>query len=205
MRLSHSQRTLLEKATEHYQNHLQEAVPYLEKRGLNLEDAQRLRLGVVRDPLPGHERFVGRLSIPYITPTGIVDIRFRAIGPEEPKYLGLPGATTHVYNVKALVEADNHISICEGEIDAMTLHLKVGIPAIGVPGANSWKSHYRRLLSDFDTIYVFADGDQAGGDFSKNLAKEMQGVVVLSMPEGEDVNSMYLSKGRNYFIERIAR
>jgi DNA primase len=61
------------------------------------------------------------------------------------------------------------------------------------------------LLSDFDTIYVFADGDQAGGDFSKSLAKEMQGVVVLSMPEGEDVNSMYLSKGRNYFMERIAR
>jgi len=35
-------------------------------------------LGVVVDPLPGHEQFLGRVAIPYVTPSGVVDIRFRA-------------------------------------------------------------------------------------------------------------------------------
>jgi DNA primase len=160
------------------------------------------RLGVVIDPLPGHEQFRGRLAIPYITRSGVVDIRFRALGHEEPKYLGLPGAKTHMYNVRAVMEAENSIAICEGEIDTMVLHYKVGIPAIGVPGANAWKKHYRRMLQDFDTIYVFADGDQPGQDFARSLAREMQGVVTLTLPEGEDVNSIFLQHGKEYFLEK---
>jgi DNA primase len=160
-------------------------------------------LGVVVNPVSGHEQFRGRLSIPYITPTGVVDIRFRSLGPEEPKYMGLPGAKTGMYNVRGIWEALDSIAVCEGEVDALTLHQKVGIPAVGIPGANSWKRHYTRLLQDFETIYVFADGDQPGRDFAKNVAKELRGVVTLEMPEGEDVNSMYLQHGKDYFIKRM--
>jgi DNA primase len=154
--------------------------------------------------LPSQEQFAGRLSIPYITPTGVVDIRFRAMGPEEPKYMGMPGTQTRLYNVEALHTANNFIAVCEGEIDAITLHYKCGIPAVGVPGANSWKPHYSRLLQDFETVYVFADGDQPGTDFAKSLSKEMQNVIILQMPEAQDVNSMYLSSGPEYFVKKVA-
>lgn len=166
--------------------------------------AQQVRLGVVADPLPGQEQFTGRLTIPYITQSGVVDIRFRAMGPEEPKYLGLPSTQTRMYNVRALIEAYDTIAVCEGEIDAITLHYKCGVPAVGVPGVNSWKPHYNRLLQDFNTIYIFADGDQPGIDFAKSLAKELQNVITIQMPEGEDVNSMFLSQGKNYFKEKVA-
>lgn len=169
-----------------------------------METAQRVRLGVVADPLPGHEHLVGRLSIPYLTPTGPVDIRFRAMGPEEPKYIGTAGAQTRLYNVNALHVATDFIAVCEGEIDTITLHYKCGIPAVGVPGVNNWKEHYKRLLSDFETIYVFADGDQPGTNFATSLSKEMSNVIILQMPEAQDVNSMFLVNGADYFRAKVA-
>jgi len=168
-----------------------------------MDDAVTAHLGVVEDPLPSHEGFRGRLCIPYVTPTGVVDIRFRSMGPEEPKYMGLPGTHTRLYNVLSLQHAGDFIAVCEGEIDALTLHLKCGIPAVGVPGANSWKKHYTRILQDFERVYVFADGDQPGSDFAKGLARELNTVITLQMPEGEDVNSMYLKNGYDYFTEKV--
>lgn len=161
-------------------------------------------LGVVADPLPGHERFANRLVIPYVTPTGVVDIRFRSLGPEEPKYLGLPGTQTRLYNVQALGLAGDFIAVTEGEIDAITLWLKCGVPAIGVPGANAWKKHYTRLLHDFEKVYIFADGDQPGSEFAKLVSKEIQNTVILQMPDGEDVNSMFLQVGAGYFQQKLA-
>lgn len=146
---------------------------------------------------------VGRLSIPYVTASGVVDIRFRAIGGEEPKYMGLAGAKTHMYNVRAIEAAASTLCVCEGELDAITLQFAVGLMAVGLPGANSWKTHYRRLLQDFDKIYVFADGDKAGHDFARHLAREVQGVIVVPMEEGEDVNSTYLKYGPEYLKEKV--
>jgi DNA primase len=163
-----------------------------------------LRLGVVVDPLAGQEQFINRLVIPYITPTGVVDLRFRAMGPEEPKYMGMSGTTTRLFNVNALHRAGHSIAVCEGEIDAITLDRMCNIPAVGVPGANSWKPHYGRLLSDFETVYVFADGDQPGSDFAKMLSKEFSSTIVIQMPESEDVNSMFLKYGAEYFIKKVS-
>lgn len=203
MKLSRSQKALLEKATSHYAAHLPLAEGYLAQRGISLEAAEEIRLGVVVDPLAGQENFVGRLAIPYLTPTGPVDIRFRAMGPEEPKYMGMPGTETRLFNVSAIHRAGNFIAICEGEIDAITLDYMCGIPAVGVPGANGWKPHYSRLLSDFETVYVFADGDQPGMDFAKSLSKEFNSVIIVQMSEGQDVNSMFLANGAAYFKEKV--
>lgn len=204
MRLSQSQKASLAKAVSTYKKELHLAEGYLAKRGLSLEDGATVHLGVVAEPLPSHEQYVGRLVIPYVTPTGVVDVRFRSMDNSEPKYMGLPGTSTRLYNVTALQEAGDFIAVCEGEIDAITLHLKCGIPALGVPGANAWKKHYTRILQDFETVYVFADGDQPGSDFAKGLAKELNTVVTLQMPDGEDVNSMYLNVGYDYFRSKVS-
>ena len=133
-----------------------------------------------------------------------MDIRFRSINGEEPKYMGMSGSETRLYNVKAISQATDFIAVCEGEIDAITLTQKCGIPAIGVPGANSWKRHYSKLLQDFERIYVFADGDQPGSDFGKKLAREVQGVIVINMPDGEDVNSIFNKQGAEFFMGKVA-
>jgi DNA primase len=201
---STSQRESLLRAAKYYHSALAEAEDYLAERGITMEAADKARLGVVLDPLTGHEQYVNRLAIPYLTKSGVVDIRFRSLGNEEPRYMGLTGATTRLYNVGAFFRASSYICICEGEIDTITLDYVCGIPAVGVPGVNNWKKHYTRLLSDFDKVFLFADGDNAGYEFSKSLARELSGLVIIQAPEGEDVNSLYKTHGSDYFKEKIA-
>ena len=205
MKQSASQRESLTRAAKYYHNALGQAEEYLAERGIPLGAATRAGLGVVLEPMTGHENYVNRLSIPYVTRNGVVDLRFRSMDASiEPKYMGLPGATTHLFNVGAFFRASSYICICEGEIDTITLDMVCGIPAVGVPGVNNWKKHYTRLLSDFDKVFLFADGDNAGTEFGKSLSRELSNLVVVQMPDGEDVNSMYRSHGMDYFKEKIA-
>jgi DNA primase len=199
---SASQKELLDKATARYAENIYQAEDYLKSRGIPLEVARLAQLGVVAEPEVGHEAFHGRLSIPYITKTGAVDLRFRSLNPAvEPKYMGMTGADTKMYNVLDIDKASDFIGVCEGELDTITLSACVGIPCVGVPGANSWKKHYTRLLADFERVFVFADGDQPGTEFARSLARELP-VTIVQLPEGEDVNSAYVKFGAGYIREK---
>ena len=203
MKQSVSQKELLGKATEKYSQNIYQAEDYLKQRGIPLEIARLARLGVVVEPEVGHEAFIGRLSIPYITKTGVVDLRFRSLNPAvEPKYMGLTGAETKMYNVLDVDKANDIIGVCEGELDTLTMSACVGIPCVGVPGANSWKKHYTRLLADFQRVFVFADGDQPGTEFARSLARELP-VTIVQMPDGGDVNSVYVSEGADFILRKV--
>ena len=203
MKQSQSQKELLGRAAYKYAGNIFQAEDYLASRGISREAARLARLGVVEEPETGHEAFTGRLSIPYITKSGIVDLRFRALNPAvEPKYMGMTGQETRMYNVLDIEKAGDWIAVCEGELDTLTLSAMVGIPCVGVPGANSWKKHYTRLLADFERIFVFADGDQPGREFAASLARELP-VTVVGLPDGQDVNSMFLQEGPDYLREKM--
>ena len=203
MRLSGSQKNFLLQATQRYAAKIELATEYLLSRQLSVEEANIFHLGVVDDPLPGHDAYKGRLAIPYITPSGVVDIRFRAMHNEDPKYMGLVGAKTTMFNTQACFVADKYICVTEGEFDCIMMSVKTMHPTIGIPGANNWKPHYAKILDDFDTVIVLADGDAAGLEFGKKISRELGNVNIISMPEGEDVNSMMIKKGNDWIDERI--
>lgn len=195
MRLSKSQKELLEKATESYALNLQEIVPYLQSRGITEQTAIMFRLGFVREPEMGHEPYVGKLAIPYLTPTGVIDIRFRSLNSDGgPKYMSRPGATTHIYNINALSNDSDVLAICEGELDTVVA-TQAGFSAVGLPGANNWKSFYNRVLADWSKVVLLCDGDNAGREMAKHLSRELDNVFPVFMPEGQDVNDVYLSEG----------
>jgi len=197
-----SQKELLGQASKKYNQNIYQAEDYLRSRGITMEVARLARLGVVVEPEVGHEIYQGRLSIPYVTKSGVVDLRFRSLNPAvEPKYMGLTGADTRMYNVLDIERAGDYIGICEGELDTLTLSACVGIPCVGVPGANSWKKHYSRLLADFERVYVFADGDQPGKEFATSLSRELP-VTIVNFPDGEDVNSYYIKYGADSIREK---
>jgi DNA primase len=50
---------------------------------------------------------------------------------------------------------------------------------------------------------VLADGDAAGLEFGKKISRELGNVNIISMPEGEDVNSMMTKRGSKWIDERI--
>lgn len=213
--LSKEQRQYLERATLQYADNLDDAAGWLEARGLSLEFAASRGLGVVRDPLPGHEGAVGRLAIPYLTDKGPVNMNFRCIEdhnckeiPRHPKYWKRKGSPTNLYGVQSVAWAEDWIVVTEGEIDAM-IWQQIGVPALGIPGAENWKAHWANLLEDFSRVYLAEDGDDAGKDLwiamSEHIDQSNTLVVRMRMPDGEDSNSMYLKAGKDYLLGRIKK
>jgi DNA primase len=208
------QRLSFAQAASQYQRDLAvhiDAQAYLKSRGFTEQVAQQFQLGVVTSPLVGHERYRGRLAIPYLTPAGPVNFRFRCLEQHKcsdavlfvdrktgkpihcQKYLGLEGLETNLYNVGDLKKTGDAVAVCEGELDAITLSMS-GIPAVAVPGASSWKKHYRLCLEDFTRVYAFGDADDAGKSLNKKLIESVRAVPVR-LPKGEDCNSLYLTGG----------
>lgn len=209
-------RESLEQATLLYQQSLDSlcgtrARDYLTERGLHPElVARRYRLGYVDEPAPGHEMMKGRLSIPYLTPAGPVDIKFRCIDDHDckaekcPKYLGIEGGGGWLYNARAVLAAKDCVVITEGEIDAMSVSAIAGIPAVGYPGTSTWQKskHWPRVFAGLDVVVV-ADGDKPGRDAARLVAKSMEGARIAVMPEGEDSNSFLTQFGPDAFRERV--
>ncbi len=203
VRLSKSQRELLAKATENYEKNLGEALPYLVTRGITEATARMFRLGFVANPETGHEIYQGKLAIPYITPSGVIDIRFRSLNNDNgPKYLSRPGATTHIYNIGALTQDSSMLVVCEGEIDTI-IATQVGFTAVGLPGANNWKPYYSRVLDGWDKIMLFCDGDNAGREMAKTISRELDNVFPVFMPDNQDVNDVFLTEGADGLRRRV--
>jgi DNA primase len=206
---SPSTRDFLEQASRIYETALAEspeASEYLETRGLTPESARSFRLGVVVErPPAGHENYVGRLSIPYITRAGIVSIRFRRLPPVEdgPKYLSATNDPPRLYNVLDFFKPSDTIAICEGEIDTQTASALCGIPSVGVQGVENWKPYFRRPFKGYKRVLILADGDPIDAKTGKRPGEELARVILrdleearpVYMPEGEDVNSIVCKYG----------
>lgn len=206
--LSKEQRRFLERATLQYASHLDEAQGVLEARGLEMGLARSSALGVVRDPLPGHEHHTGKLVIPYLTDAGPVNLTFRCLrdhGHEgHGKYVREKGLPGNLYNVQAIAYAEEWIVVTEGELDALIMK-QIGIPALAVPGVEHWKEHWPNVFEDFSRVYLFEDGDSAGEKLWNKMSYELSNVIRVKMPDGEDVNSMFVKSGAEYLINRIKK
>lgn len=205
--LSIVQRKLLDRATVTYQEHLPEAEAYLLGRGIDLEAARSNGLGVVRDPIPGHEHLTGRLAIPYMTPSGPVNMNFRCMADHSckefshPKYIMWTGLEVNLYNVGVLDPAGMSIAVAEGEIDALSSTL-AGIPCVGISGATKWQPHWKKVFEDFTRIYVWQEGDEAGKKFGDRLVTEV-GAIRVPLPDKQDVNSIWVESGKDALRARI--
>lgn len=210
VRLSDSQKSWLERTAQRYHEELTpEVLTYLEGRGIERDAVDGYLLGYVGAPDPMHEPFRGRLSIPFITPTGFVYMRFRCLEDHDcrelghGKYEGPAGAGTHLYNVSALHNADTVIGVTEGELDALVSSCS-GFHAVGVPGAQNWKPFYYRLFDDFERVVILGDGDKAGREFTGKLSANIPGGEAKLMPEGYDVNSFVLEYGPEEFLNYVS-
>lgn len=202
--LSTDARKSLAEATITYYHQVGAIADYLQGRGISGEAALTHHLGYVAEPVIGDDEMRGRLAIPYKTPTGPVDIRFRSVHPDDsPKYLSRAGAQQHIYNVEAFQADSDIICVCEGELDTIIVNTMVGIPAVGMPGANGWKNWYARAFADYRKVFILTDGDQAGRDMGKKIMQAVDVSVIVSMPDGMDANEVYLQEGADGIKKRI--
>lgn len=208
--LSDSQREAAEEATATYQAALtRDAAVYLSARGIDRSVAATFRLGVVSNPFPGHSRFTGFLSIPYLDrERKALTLRFRCLQEHDHrayghgKYMSLPEDPARVYNIKSIHEADDEIHVCEGEMDAITLNV-IGLPAIAIPGAQGWRPHHRRMLAGFSRVWVWGDPDDAGAQFTQKVTNSLRQAKGVRL-QGDDVNTTFIKHGEQALLDLIA-
>lgn len=175
------------------------ATTYLKGRGFDDEAIDYWQLGYVLDPLPGHERFKGYLSIPYLTRAGTVALKFRCIKCEQPceghpKYDSEAGAGTYLFGAQNFWVDSPFICVTEGELDTIACSV-AGLPAVGVSGASKWQKHWQYCFEGYEDVIVLADGDKPGEKLASNVGNACNNSRVITFPPGEDVNSFLVEHG----------
>ena len=131
--LGYEQRNSLESATATFQGALvdsPQAVGYLQGRGIGRDTATQFRLGFVREPLDGFERFVGWISIPYVCAAGhVVGIKFRSLSDDGQRYDIPGGQRTRLFNPAALLATGDIVCVTEGEFDCYSGDTEVLTPS----------------------------------------------------------------------------
>jgi DNA primase len=192
----------LEAAVQYNKDLNEEAINFLAGRGISKEVADQYLLGTIVVPVAGHENYKGWLSIPYLTVMGhCVGFKFRRLDEGKPKYGAPLGQKGHLYNVSDIILTSEYIAVCEGELDTIVASAILGIPAVGVPGVQAWKSHFTRMFTGYGRVYVIGDNDlkddgtNPGAEFSRMVAQEIGNATIVSLPAGMDLNDLYLAKG----------
>lgn len=212
-RLSESQKQFLRQATVSYHASYpgSPAEEYIHSRGLGSDQIkakmETFRLGYVDTPLPGHEGYRGMLAIPYLrwsrsSDWAVVAIRYRRLDDGKPKYLTQSGDRPRLFNTAALLRASPVVAVTEGEIDAITAQM-CGIPAVGVPGAQAWQPWFAEPFAGYQTVYVLADGDEAGSAFANVIGESVPRARIVPCPPGQDVNSFVKAHGPKALLERL--
>jgi DNA primase len=190
------------------------------ERGLDHDTIVQFQLGAVLDANASHEPALGMISIPYLTPAGTVQMRFRrepwGFGP---KYWQTSGSLIRMFNTNLLLDPGRYVYVCEGEMDTMAA-TQAGLPAVGIAGVNGWRNHFYLMLAGFDRVTFLADHDSesdtdegkvkpadwpedkpwepitnAGLKFATKHADALDGGAVIRMPAGHDVNSFLIEHG----------
>ena len=58
------------------------------------------------------------------------------------------------------------------------------------------------MLADWAKVILLCDGDNAGREMAKHLSRELDNVFPVFMPEGQDVNDVYLMEGADGLRKR---
>lgn len=169
-------------------------IGYFPEHSITRDICITYRLGYISQPVNGDEGLRNTIVIPYLTKAGVRAIKFRRLH-GEPKYDAPIGQQPRLYNTQAFFDADKVIGITEGEIDAVNATEYLNIPSVAIPGVTIWRSNediWKLLFKDFRTVFIFADGDEAGEGMAYTVATSIghKRARVIKCPSGEDVSSM---------------
>jgi hypothetical protein len=112
------------------------------------------------------------VRIPYLAPNGQESaVRFRiALEKSEEgdeRFRWCTGSKAMLYGLWRLekIRKVGWVVLVEGESDTHTLWYQ-GIPALGIPGADTWKKEWATYLDGIERIYVVIEPDQGGRDLA---------------------------------------
>jgi len=183
---------------------------YLDTRGISEPVAAHYKLGSTT------EFGSLRLSIPYFTPAGVVDIKYRCAVTEHgdhkdksihcSKMMKESGCGSHLYNAQSLIRASDLVVVTEGELDAVMVEGYTGFPTVGYPGTSNWEKRWRYCFDGIGEVIVIADGDDPGRKAAEHVAQAIGTAArVVDLGDGHDASSYIRDLGVSQFVERLSR
>jgi hypothetical protein len=147
------------------------------------------------------------VRIPYLTEDGLESaVRFR-IALEKPqegdeRFRWRTGSKAMLYGLWHLekIRKAGWVVLVEGESDTQTLWYH-GIPALGVPGADTWKMEWAGYLDGVERIYVVVEPDKGGETLRDKIAGTSairDRVYLVNLSEEIDPSSLYLSNREGF-------
>lgn len=140
---------------------------WLKSRGLSDETLKAFKIAGA----------AGKVYFPFMRGDEAVMIKWRSVSTKDT--MPTSANQEHIlFGWQAVPESAREITLCEGEIDAMSLH-EVGINALSVPfgggkGAkHQWIENEYENLERFDKIYVCMDADDVGREAAKEIIERL--------------------------------
>ena len=142
------------------------------------------------------------LRIPYYSPDGSErSVRFRLAleksGEVDLRFKWRSGSKTGLYGLERLEGAREagHIVLVEGESDAHTLWHH-GIPALGIPGVETWKPQWAEHLEGVETVYALIEPDGGGETLKKKLSATghlVERLRLVRLGQHEDASGLHVA------------
>ena len=136
------------------------------------------------------------VDIPYLDQHGeVASVRKRLRLEGSLRFVWRRGDKVLPYGLPRMTEAraQGFLILVEGETDALTLW-QAGLPALGIPGAGTWKEVWKLHVQDIDAVYVWREPDQGGDSLVERVSADLPGVRILDAPAGiKDPNALWLS------------
>lgn len=173
---------------------------YAEAKGLPIDFLRKLDLRT--------QKYGGGVAvrIPYLDTEGQeIAIRYRLQlekGAEsDGRFRWRTGSKVHPYGLWRLPDARKagRLLLVEGESDAQSCWLH-GVPALGLPGASTWKAEWTSHLDGFTTLYAVQEPGQGGETFIQRLLTSPtlhDRLRVVSLPV-KDASALHMREGDGF-------
>ena len=182
-------------------------LPEREHPGLSLlefGDAKGLDVEFLRDQglgegVNGTER-IKCVDMPYMNDGGeITAVRKRLRLTGKPRFIWRRNDKASLYGLWKLPDwrEQGFVILVEGESDALSLW-QAGLPALGIPGASTWKEAWKLHLQGLERVYIWREADQGGEALVPSVASDLPDVLIIEPPDGiKDPNALWLSLGKD--------
>jgi Protein of unknown function (DUF3631) len=169
---------------------------YAEAKKLPVEFLKKLRL---RDAKYQGSQTV---RIPYHATDGSeTAVRFRLAleksSEGDDRFRWRSGSKTSLYGLERLEEVrkKGYVVLVEGESDAHTLWYH-GIPALGIPGVDTWKPRWADHLEGVEKVYVVVEPDGGGETLKKKLSATpalLERLRPVRLGEHKDASALHVA------------
>lgn len=163
---------------------------YFEKRGINKDIVDLFQVGINDNK---------EIIFKYFKNKELVNVKYRTNLGGGKKTFRQEKNTEHVLFGMDLVEQRETLTICEGEVDAMSMAM-IGIEAVSVPNGAceknlQWLENCYDWLKDFKEFVIMADNDEAGQKMVENITNRLGKAkcrIVKFKQDKDDVNTVLM-------------